>query len=81
MMILKSKWKCCECGELHEHEDDALDCCPPEVREVYVCPICTKDHNQQIMAFDCCDFDPDVDVLPPPSAAELEAAGQMRLLP
>lgn len=31
-------------------------------------------------AIDCCGFDPDAPP-PPPSTAELEAAGQMRLLP
>lgn len=27
MMGIKSRWRCDECGELHDYEEDALECC------------------------------------------------------
>lgn len=77
---LTPKYKCCECGDLHDDLDDARECCVPRVEEVFLCPICQAPHNEEEDAIDCCGFDPDGPP-PPPSAAELEAAGQMRLLP
>lgn len=76
--IIAPKWKCPDCGELHDDEYDARECCPPQVWAAFVCPICTEEHRDEIAAIDCCGFDPDAPP-PPPSAAELEAAGQMRL--
>ncbi|KIO49624.1 hypothetical protein [Nitrosospira sp. NpAV] len=76
--IIEPKWKCGECGDLHDDEDEARECCEPSVFEVYVCPTCGEEHSAEAEAIDCCNFDPDGPP-PPPSAEELEAAGQMRL--
>lgn len=77
---LEPKWQCDACSSVHDFEDDAEDCCKPRVIEGYACPICLDFHRREEAALDCCGFDPDAPP-PPPSAAELEAAGQLRLLP
>jgi len=71
------KWRCEECKELHDDEDDARDCCRPSIREVFVCPVCASVCDDEDDALDCCQFD---DSEPPRvSAAELERQGQTRL--
>lgn len=75
--VIKPQYKCSQCGDLHDDENDALECCPKDIWAVYVCPRCDKEHHDEEAAIDCCGFDPDGP--PPPSAAELEAAGQIRL--
>lgn len=77
---IEPKWQCSLCDEVHDFEDAAEDCCRPRVIEGYACPICQDLHRTEADALDCCGFDPDAPPAPP-SAAELEAAGQQRLLP
>jgi hypothetical protein len=79
-MSIAAKYKCCECGEVLDDVDKARYCCHPRVDEVFMCPICQSPHDLEEFALDCCGFDPDGPP-PPPSAAELEAAGQLRLVP
>lgn len=75
---LAAKWQCCECDEVHDYEEDALECCRPGIREIYECPVCADIHDCSGDALACCGHDPDGPPRPP-TAAELEAAGQMRL--
>lgn len=77
---IKDLWRCDECGELHGDEEDAAECCRPNITAGYGCPVCGAFCLSENEAIDCCDFDPDGPP-PPPIAAELEAAGQMRLIP
>lgn len=77
---IKMKFRCNSCDELHDIEDDALDCCSPGYEERYICPLCNADHMMAEDALACCGFDPDGPP-PPPSVAELEAHGQQRLIP
>lgn len=77
---LNPKYKCCKCGDVHNDADDAEDCCRPLIIEVWACPLCREEHSDEREALSCCDYDPD-GPLPPPTAAELEAMGQIRLLP
>jgi hypothetical protein len=72
-------WQCDRCGDVHDNEDDARECCAPEIIEGYLCPLCRDFHECEEAAFDCCGWDPDMPI--PPTAIELEAAGQMRLIP
>ena len=73
-------WRCNECGTVHEDEDDARDCCQPSITEGYICAVCAVFHMDEDVAIDCCaDIDLDGPRLPTPR--ELEAAGQLRLLP
>lgn len=78
--ILKCQWMCEGCDDIHDTEWDAQQCCPPEVTEIWRCPICSDIHYEEQGAILCCGFDPDAPP-PPPSAEELERAGQMRLVP
>ena len=71
------KWKCHQCDELHTFEDDALACCRPNVSVGYVCPTCEDWHSIEVAAVACC-----ADELANEAqsgAAQLEAAGQLRL--
>ena len=77
--FLESKWRCLNCRMVHDEEFEAEECCPVEIREVWICPTCGDVFNDQAEAIACHDFDPEY--VPPPSAAELEAAGQLRLVP
>lgn len=47
-------WICGKCDEQHDYEDDARECCAPEVYEIYVCPVCDKEHDYWGDAFRCC---------------------------
>lgn len=73
-------WQCDECCSDYDNEDDARECCPTKVIEGYICPVCKKFHDDAAEAIDCCDWNPDGPP-PPLSALELEAAGQLRLIP
>lgn len=73
-------WKCDECGDIHPTEDAAYDCCPQEVTSGFMCPECAQFYQFEPDALDCCEHDPDAPP-PPPSAADLESAGQQRLIP
>lgn len=77
---LPTRWRCGDCGTLHSEEYQAIDCCAPEITEVYSCPKCGEEHLCEEDAFACCDMDPDT---PPPMASpqERERAGQLRLFP
>jgi len=76
--ILDPKWKCSECGLVHDDEGDAHDCCRPEVTEGYECPLCGAFFEYEEEAFACCGYDPE-GPLPLPTREELEDAGQQRL--
>lgn len=72
-------WRCDDCYTVHDDDDDARECCAPEIIAGYTCPLCRDFHTREADAIACCDWDPDKPI--PPSARELEAAGQLRLIP
>lgn len=39
-------WKCGECGDVHEDEDEARECCMPRIWELWQCPECKKVHDE-----------------------------------
>ena len=47
------KYDCGRCGERHDSEDGALECCQPEVETVYLCPICDTEHDRMKDAESC----------------------------
>lgn len=49
-------YRCPECGELHEWESDAKDCCAtaPGAVELPACPVCSEHHQTHRDAADCC---------------------------
>lgn len=69
------RWQCCQCGDLHSSEFSARQCCPPDIRHVWECIHCGEVSAAHDEAALCCDDTPLVT-----TAAELEAAGQERLL-
>lgn len=79
-LVLEDAWRCNECGTVHNDEEEAYDCCRPTISEGYLCPICKKFHLSDEEAIECHGWDP-LGPPPPPTPDELEAAGQMRLLP
>lgn len=79
------KYRCDECGTLYDFEDDAHTCCPPSVSAVFVCLECGDWHNEKHEAEACCRDDDTAEegrLQPPvPTTAQLEARGQLRLIP
>lgn len=84
MRLISPIFRCGECLTDHESEEAAvecwLDCAQPEVDTYYRCPVCGDDLSSEEEALECCGYDPDAPP-PMPTAAELEAAGQLRLVP
>ena len=56
-METKTKYKCGECGLVHDDEFFAEDCCKPDIEEVtiYICDKCKEEHDTKKEAFECCD--------------------------
>ena len=72
------KYECGRCAELHDWEDDALECCQPEPKEVYICDECEEAHESVREAEHCC-AETDDSYLHMATQRELEKAGQQRL--
>ncbi len=51
----KLLWQCSSCNEMHNDEDDARECCMPEIYEHYGCPGCGKVHEEEHEAVSCCE--------------------------
>lgn len=79
-------WQC-ECGETYDNEDDAVECCQPRTRQVWSCGECDAVHNEKAAAIACCadDAEHNGEPISPDvyqwRVAQLEAAGQRRLIP
>lgn len=56
-----------------------IECCKPEVVEVFMCPVCKEDHDSEQAALDCHSSDSEAQTRTEPTYAELEAAGQLRI--
>jgi hypothetical protein len=87
-MDAEERYRCGDCGELHEEPDQAEECCRPEVQDVWICGKCektfdvsyTKNDNkaQEAAANACCCDEEGNEII---TLADLEEAGQMRMLP
>ena len=75
----EKKWRCDNCGARHARESDAGYCCRPSITKGYICPTCETFHIEEYAAIACCQAEHEAP--PTPTAQELEAAGQVRLLP
>jgi len=53
-MAITKKYRCCECDDLHDTEDSAYECCPPQVMPVWVCGKCNEEHESFLLASNCC---------------------------
>jgi len=77
---LEVKHKCDSCGEIHDSEDCARDCCPNYTSEVFVCPVCNDYFKKSEDALQCWqECESEEENKTGPSGPELEAQGQMRL--
>ena len=74
-----SKWICGRCDKSHDYEEDAAECCRPDIFENWICSSCGEYHEVEGYALDCCREV--IIVEEKVTAADLEKAGQMRLLP
>lgn len=77
-MNASKRWMCDRCGSLHHFHDDAQECCPTPISEVYVCDKCEDQHDTKEEADACC-FEPKI-LNDAEIRAELEARGQLRLV-
>ena len=88
-MIAITRWECLACGAKYDNAHQASDCSCHGIRPVYYCPLCNDyfyiEHEVRDCIRDCVDRRDGVDgpdsFEPSPTAAELESAGQARLLP
>lgn len=78
MMGLESVYQCRGCETVWRHEEDAMVCCSPGIQSGYRCPECDAFHTMESEADNCCAADDTPPIITP---AELEAAGQLRILP
>lgn len=53
-MAITKKYRCCECDDLHDTEDAAYECCPPQVKPVWICGKCNEEHESLLLASNCC---------------------------
>lgn len=84
-------WECNHCSEVHDTEDEALECCPARPTAGYQCVACGEWSTEMDDLAHCCeaadaeaDAPTDVAMTPEAWAARmqaLETAGQGRLLP
>ena len=54
MAKIEVKYQCSACDKIHDDEDDAAECCLPEVFAVYICPKCGEAHDDEDEARECC---------------------------
>jgi hypothetical protein len=54
---IKALYQCGACREIHDDEDEAMDCCRPDIIELYECPVCKANHNDEDKALTCCGVD------------------------
>lgn len=78
MRTMIEKYRCDECGSIHENVDGATTCCDPAISEVYECSVCHQVFDDEDVAnghfCEPTEAEPEV-----PSHAELERHGQQRL--
>ncbi len=48
------KWECGHCGELHDDEDEANECCQPTIAEKWECGECGEVYDSESEAEECC---------------------------
>jgi len=78
-MPAKKMYGCVHCGTTWSSDDLALDCCAPHTEEVWECAVCETVFESEDAAAQCHARDEQGNYIP--SAAELEAQGQQRLIP
>lgn len=57
MSEIEEKWVCGECAQLHDDEDEAIECCRPCVTHIFICPECGEHCDTEDKARECCATD------------------------
>jgi hypothetical protein len=71
---IKIMYRCPGCESCYDEYDDAVYCCRPRIKKIFICKRCKKNHEDEDIAKKCCIENYS------PSAIELEAAGQESFL-
>lgn len=80
MNVLDPKYQCIGCFSVFDFEGEARECCLGTTPfTVFLCPVCGEIYDEEERALTCCGYD--LDHPPRPSAVDLEALGQPRLVP
>jgi hypothetical protein len=53
-MTISPAWECSHCGEWHDNEDDAIECCEPTIIEGWQCDSCGECYRLEENAKSCC---------------------------
>lgn len=48
------QFQCTACNKVHRYPDHAEECCPPEIRDVWICDICGDVYEEKKEAEECC---------------------------
>ena len=48
------RWECGRCGDVHDSEDEAIECCQPSISETWECGVCGECHDDREDALHCC---------------------------
>jgi len=54
---IQELWQCTQCDEIHNWEQEALDCCQPEITTLFKCTDCNTVHDFPSAAKKCCTED------------------------
>lgn len=54
MSSISAAWMCSACGDWHDDEDAAIDCCRPTFAEGWKCDACGEYHRLKANAENCC---------------------------
>lgn len=56
MSTVTPAWQCSNCGEWHDCEDYALECCAPAAVDGWKCEACGDYHKLKDNAVGCCGY-------------------------
>ena len=90
-MSLVKFYICSHCGDPHKNKESAHECCPRSALIMFRCAVCQTFFSDEARAWECCGqaeeneadktSDQAVSIELMATFAELEAAGQQRLIP
>ncbi|MBW2981943.1 hypothetical protein KY343_03630 [Candidatus Woesearchaeota archaeon] len=69
-LIEATRYRCVHCDQLHEDEEDAKECCPPEEVILWECGNCGEKYEDESEAKECCDNGEEVDGFKCPKCGE-----------
>lgn len=79
-MNAKHQFQCSRCDSIHDEHYLAEECCQPKVWEFFVCERCDEQHGKRAAAEECCSGEVETPGAYRKRLAEIERAGQLRLV-